>query len=360
MTTCGRCGTINADSDLRCVECGDYLHQYRQRLNRPHRIAAVIGLLFSATISGGAFLPWVHVLNVFEARYADRRDGLLILAAALCLAVASILTLAGSNARMLRVVAVIAGGGVLAILAIDVSTLRDRALPAIKAVNDVVSSTLPQLGTLGVLDFVGSGIWVMLLGALGAVALGLAAPGVRKERITESAYARGYTQSASDATYSTDAGVRRIGLRSTGIAALIGGGLICAAVAYYVTQRATTTVCMTSFYEAPGGDTVASFDIPSAASRDGYDEVLAYFAKDNRQAKAVFQSIVRSNPIEGLGDSDRLTRGVTVSVRFLRNASKPESTYGAEPVLMPAIDVIRVAPKPLPRCRVWAAAEMGR
>lgn len=349
MTTCGRCGTINADSGLRCVECGDYLHQYRQRLNRPHRIAAVIGLLFSAIISGGAFLPWVHVLNVFEARYADRPDGLLILAAALCLAIASILTLAGSNARMLRVVAVIAGGGVLAILAIDVSTLRERALPAIKAVNDVVSSTLPQLGTLGVLDFVGSGIWVMLLGALGAVALGLAAPGVRKEMITESAYTRGYTP-----------GARRIGLRTSGIAALIGGGLICAAVAYYVTQLATTTACMTSFYEAPGGDTVASFDIPSAASPDDYDVVYAYFVKDNRQALAVFQSIVRSNHVEGLGDSDRFTRGVTVSVRFLRNATKPESTYGPEPILMPAVDVIRVAPKVLPRCRIWATAEMGR
>ena len=106
--------------------------------------------------------------------------------------------------------------------------------------------------------------------------------------------------------------------------------------------RTTVIACMTSFYEAPGGDTVASFDIPSNASSNGYDAVAGYLPKQNRQTNAAFQRIVRSNPN---GDSERFSRGVTVTVRLLRSASKPESTYGPQPIL-------RFKPCPFDKLRV--------
>ncbi len=40
MATCGRCGTQSSEKTLKCPECGDYLHQYRQRPDQPNRIVA--------------------------------------------------------------------------------------------------------------------------------------------------------------------------------------------------------------------------------------------------------------------------------------------------------------------------------
>jgi signal peptidase I len=184
MTICGRCGVQNDDASLRCVECGDYLYQYRSRSDQPRKLRAVLGLVFAGTIAAGAFLPWVHVLQLFDARFADAPDGLLILAASLALTIASITALLGNTERWLRTVAIVAGLIVLCTLSFDFLSLRDRTEAAIKAVNQLADSLLPQFQGISTLSLIGSGLWLMGLGALGSLVLGLSTSFTRRTFLT--------------------------------------------------------------------------------------------------------------------------------------------------------------------------------
>jgi signal peptidase I len=168
--TCGKCGTEADESERRCPECGDYIYQYRRRVNGEALVPA-LSLLTAIAISIGAFLPWVN-LGVFSQSAASSPDGPFVIGGAFIIAIIAIVAFVRPIPRLCRAVLRFVGAVLTAIVAYDVAEIKNRSEALLHSTNDLIHAILPNLDTLTFADVMGPGIWLTGMASITTLVLG--------------------------------------------------------------------------------------------------------------------------------------------------------------------------------------------
>jgi hypothetical protein len=155
MIICGRCGSANAIDDMRCVECKDYLHQYRSKsvTSNPARVALILAIVAIES----AFLPFIEISGIFERRLADSPDGLAVFGAGLVVLIAVAIDGVSEAPSYAKPASLFAGLLLIATVAFDIQGLKARTSELLQSVNVLTAASLPKFAKLTVMDLIGSG-----------------------------------------------------------------------------------------------------------------------------------------------------------------------------------------------------------
>lgn len=144
-------------------------------------IPAYIAIVSAILIIFGCFMPWIQLGALFQNRGIDNPDGAIMLVTAVITGALAVFNLSKKENKNLWVF-ILAGliGG--AVFYLDISEVNSRAT-LIKDGIDNISTSLGEKGDVSKINFIGSGLYVVLLGSVGLLVAGF---GIFKQQLETS------------------------------------------------------------------------------------------------------------------------------------------------------------------------------